>query len=93
VYLRSIEALGVLRDQGSIDLLKNALYQGQWWAPFRTARLRSTVATALQRIGTPAALTVLEEAATRGPRGVRAAARARIEATAPSTPDEPKTDD
>jgi HEAT repeat protein len=78
VYLRSIEAIGALRDEASVDLLKGALYQGEWWAPIRTARLRSTVAGALKRIGTPEAMNVLREAAERGPRGVRGAARAQL---------------
>jgi len=78
VYLRSVEALGALRDESSIELLKEALYRGEWWAPFRTAKLRTTVAAALRRIGTPQALSVLQQAAERGPRGVRAAARAQL---------------
>ena len=78
VYLRSVEALGALRDESSVEPLKEALYRGEWWAPFRTAKLRATVAAALKRIGTTAALEVLRRAAEEGPRGVRAAARARL---------------
>lgn len=78
VYLRSIEALGALRDEGSIALLKDTLYQGRWWSPLRTAKLRATAAAALKRVGTPAAIGALEEAAAQGPRGVRSAARAEL---------------
>ena len=78
VYLRSVEALGTSRDEISVDLLKDALYHGEWWAPFRTAKLRRTVATALKRIGSPRALSALQQAAEEGPRGVRAAARAQL---------------
>src|SRR3990170_3051836 len=78
VYLRSIEALGALRDEASVALLKDTLYQGRWWSPFRTAKLRATAAAALKRVGTPAAIGALEEAAAQGPRGVRGAARAEL---------------
>jgi hypothetical protein len=76
VYLRAIESLGALKADHTIELLKEALYSGEWWAPFRTAELRRTAASALRQIGTAEAMTVLDEAADRGPRGVRSAARA-----------------
>jgi hypothetical protein len=76
VYLRAIESLGALGADRAVDLLKAALYSGEWWAPFRTAELRRTVAAALRQIGTPDALQVLGDAGEHGPRGVRAAARA-----------------
>ena len=76
VYLRAVESLGALKADQTVDLLKAALYSGEWWAPMRTAEMRRTVATALRQIGTPTAQRVLEEAATSGPRGVRSAARA-----------------
>jgi hypothetical protein len=76
VYLRAIESLGALKAEQTVDLLKEALYSGEWWAPFRTGELRRTVAAALRQIGSPQATQVLEEAAERGPRGVRAAVRA-----------------
>ena len=76
MYLRAVESLGALKAEQTIDLLREALYSGEWWAPFRTAELRRVVATALRHIGTPEAQQVLEEAANSGPRGVRAAARA-----------------
>jgi hypothetical protein len=76
VYLRAVESLGALRADQAVDLLKEALYSGEWWAPFRTAELRRIAATALRQIGSPDALRVLEEAVSQGPRGVRAAVKA-----------------
>ena len=79
VYLRSIESLGAQRDPEGIEALKEVLFnRGEWWAPRRTAQLRSAAAAALARIGTPEALAVLDEAITTGRRGVRHAARAHI---------------
>lgn len=78
VYLHAIESLGALRDPDGIPPLKEALYKGEWWAPRRTKVLRSAAAAALARIGTPEANAVLQDAANRGPRGVRAVARAQI---------------
>jgi len=80
VYLRAIESLGVLRDPAGIDPLRDALYKGEWWAPRRTSALRNAAATALARIGTPEALSVLDDAAAQGSRGVRSAARAQLSA-------------
>ena len=76
VYLRAVESLGALKADQAVDLLKDTLYSGEWWAPFRTAEVRRTVAAALRQIDTPHALRVLDEAVQRGPRGVRAAVRA-----------------
>ncbi len=78
VYLRAIESLGALRDPGGIAPLRTALYKGEWWAPRRTAALRSAAASALARIGTPEALAALDQAVARGSRGVRSAARAQL---------------
>ena len=75
MYLRAIESLGALKADQAVDLLKDALYSGEWWAPIRTAELRRTAATALRDIGTANAQRVLQEAIARGSRGVRAAAR------------------
>ena len=75
VYLRAIESLGTLRSEHAIELLKDALYRGDWWAPSRTRTLRRTAAVALRHIGNREALQVLEEAVAGGSRGVRAAAR------------------
>ena len=76
VYLRAVESLGALKAEHTVDLLKDALYAGEWWAPRRTAELRRTVATALREIGTTEAQRVLQNAEHSGPRGVRAAVRA-----------------
>jgi HEAT repeat protein len=76
VYLRAVESLGALKADQAVDLLKEALYSGEWWAPLRTAELRKTVAKALRQIGTPEAQRVLQDGANSGPRGVRAAIRA-----------------
>jgi hypothetical protein len=79
VYLRAIDALGAVRDPEGIAALKDALYRGDWWAPRRTAILRSAVATALARIGTDEAFEVLEEAAGSRKRSVRKAVKPYLE--------------
>jgi hypothetical protein len=74
VHLEIIDALGGLGDQPeSIRALREARPRGDWWAPRRTAALRSAAAGALHRINSPAASGALDEAAARGGRGVRAA--------------------
>ena len=75
VYLRAIESLGALKADSAVELLQEALYAGEWWAPFRTAEMRRTVAIALRHIGSANAQRVLEEASANGPRGVRSAVR------------------
>ncbi len=75
VYLRAIESLGALKAAAAVELLREALYAGEWWAPFRTAETRRTVASALRKIGTAESQRVLEDASTSGPRGVRAAVK------------------
>jgi hypothetical protein len=78
VYVAAIEALGILGGPDAVDALKAALYQREWWAPVRTRRIRAAAAGALRKIGTPPAIDVLRAASTRGPRGVRAAARGEL---------------
>ena len=78
LYETSIESLGVFGGPEAIEALEHALYQGDWWAPFRTRALRGKVAAALRRIGTAEAREALQRAADRGPRGARAAARAQL---------------
>ena len=78
VYETAIEALGALGGPESVEALKTALYDGEWWAPFRTSAIRSMVAEALGETRTPEALTVLQDAAAMGGRGVRSAARHQI---------------
>ncbi|HEY7290816.1 MAG TPA: HEAT repeat domain-containing protein [Vicinamibacterales bacterium] len=83
LYLRAVESLGVLKDPDSIGPLKDTLFKGEWWAPRRTAALRAAAAGALARIGTPEAVAALDEAATSGPRGVRAAVKPHLPRTRP----------
>src|SRR5581483_2566057 len=78
VYVRAIESLGALRDPEGVAPLREALYKGEWWAPRRTGLLRGTAAAALARIGTPEAVSVLEQAVAEGTRGVRNAARPHL---------------
>jgi HEAT repeat protein len=79
VYLRAVESLGALRDPEAVEPLTAALYRGEWWAPRRTAQLRAAAASALARIGTPAAVEALRRAATSQSRGIRAVARPALE--------------
>jgi hypothetical protein len=78
VYIRAIESLGVLKDSEGVAPINEALYKGEWWAPWRTSALRAAAAAALARIGTPEAMAALEEAAASRLRGVRAAARPHL---------------
>ena len=78
LYTSSVVALGTFGGPDAVEALKFALHQGDFWSPLATRRLRSAAAQALRRIGTPAALDVLREASSRGPRGVRAAARTEL---------------
>lgn len=83
VYASAIEALGkVGGDAESVAALKRVLNRGEWWAPFRTARLRAAAAAALRDCGTPAALQALAEAAADGSPAVRRAAKAALAAPA-----------
>lgn len=77
-YHLAVEALGRLGGHEAVDCLKEALDRGEWWSPFATAALRTAVAAALAKLGTPEAWQVLDEAAASGRRGVRAAARAQL---------------
>lgn len=81
IYLRAIESLGALHDPTAVAPLQEVLHRGEWWAPRRTATLRSAAAGALARIGTPEAMTVLHDAAAQGSRGVRAAVRRHLAAS------------
>jgi hypothetical protein len=71
-----VDALSQLGSHAeSTQALQTALHRGEWWAPFRTSRLRRGAGAALQRIGSPEALAVLNDAAVAGSRGVRRIAR------------------
>lgn len=77
VHIDIMEALSGLGDhRDATRTLGEALLRGDWWAPRRTAALRATAAAALRRINSPAAQAMLDEAATRGGRGVRTAVAA-----------------
>ncbi len=79
VHLQIVEALGNLNAQtDSMRTLRAVLWRGEWWAPFRTAARRGAAAGALRRLGSPEALAVLREAAARGSRGVRNAAKRHV---------------
>jgi HEAT repeat protein len=79
VHAQIVEALGNLTAHPeSTRTLREILYRGEWWAPLRTAALRQAAASALRQIGRPETLAILEDAVTRGSRGVRAAARRHL---------------
>src|SRR5688572_28909854 len=76
---QTMESLGrVATDERSVSTLKEILYRGEWWAPGRTARYRTTAARALRSMGRSSADFALEEAATSGPGGVRKIAKAAL---------------
>jgi len=79
VHLDMIDALGNLRGHPeSIRTLKQILYGGSMWTPFKTAALRRAAASALKHIGSDEAAAVLDDAIATGPRGVRKAAKAQV---------------
>lgn len=63
----------------AVTALTTALHRGTWWAPLASRRFRRAAAQALARIGTPAALEALRDAAGRGRGGARSAARAALD--------------
>lgn len=84
-YLSSIDALGrVANDERSVATLKDILYRGDWYAPGRTNRIRTTAARALHAISLPSAARVLTEAVDNGPGGVKRAAKAALAEPAPT---------
>lgn len=86
-YVATMEALGRSgADPRGIGALKNALYRGDWWAPIRTARLRTAAARALHSTASAAGDAVLQEASTAGSRGVRKAASEAMSAMRRSRP-------
>src|SRR5687767_14277031 len=101
LLLQTMESLGrVAIDERSVSTLKDILYRGEWWAPARTARFRTTAARALRSMGRSSADFALEEAATAGPGGVRKIAKAaqaepapvrRVKASAVGTEATPST--
>ncbi len=86
-YLSTIESLGrVANDERSVATLKDILHRGEWYAPGRTARIRSAAARALRGISLPSAERALTEAATGGSGGVKRAAKAALAEPAPMRP-------
>jgi hypothetical protein len=84
LYTQVVEALGrVATDERSVSTLREILYRGEWWAPGRTSRIRTTAARALRSMGHPSADRVLEEASVAGPGGVRKIAKAALAEPAP----------
>ena len=79
LYATGIEVLGSVATTESVDALKATLAKGQWWAPFANRKRWSAAVESLRRIGSPAAVTALRDAAARGPSSIRAAARAALE--------------
>jgi hypothetical protein len=78
VYIGAIEALGSFGGPDAVEALKEALHRGDWLAPMRTRRARAAAAQALRRIGNTAAVAALRESSSRGPLGVRFAAKAEL---------------
>lgn len=78
VYVSALEVLGSMGGADAIAGLARALDEGEWWAPFRTAAIRSAAAAALRQAGTPEAMAALQTAASDGSRGVRNAARQQL---------------
>jgi HEAT repeats/PBS lyase HEAT-like repeat len=78
LYVGAIEALGSFGGPDAVEALKEALHRGEWFAPVRTRRRRAAAAQALRRIGNTAAVAALRESSTRGPLGVRSAAKAAL---------------
>jgi len=73
-HAQIIDTLGSLPPRPeSIQVLREVLYAGRWWAPIRTAAIRTAAAAALHRLATPDALAILRQAASGGSRGVRKA--------------------
>ncbi len=85
VYLTCVDLLGALRVSSDVALeaLQGAATRGEWWAPFRTRRLRAAATRALRATGSPAALGVLQALAASGPRGTQTAARAALAGAVP----------
>src|SRR4029079_12502901 len=92
VCLGAIDALGSFGGPDAVEALKEALHRGDWLPPerappppaaprrarVRPLRTRAAAAQALRRIGNTAAVAALRESSSRGPRGVRSAAKAEL---------------
>ena len=89
VYLTCLEQLGALRTSSDVALeaLEGAATRGEWYAPFRTRRLRAAAIRSLRTIGSAEARGVLQELAASGPRFTQTAARAALAGAARLEPD------
>ena len=84
LYTQTIESLGrVATDERAVAALKAILHRGEWWAPGRTARIRTAAARALRAMGSSSADMVLEEASVTGSGGLRKIAKAALAEPAP----------
>ncbi len=87
VYVSTIESLGrVAGDERSVSTLREILQRGEWYAPGRTARIRTAAARALRAISLPSAERALTEAAANGAGGVKRAAKAALAEPPPTRP-------
>jgi HEAT repeat protein len=77
-YQAAVDGLGTVGGPEAVTALAEAMARGEWWAPFRTAAIRRSLATALRRIGRPEAIDALRHAAEHGARSARAAAREQL---------------
>jgi len=95
VYVTCIDLLGALRTSSDVALqaLEEAARRGEWYAPFRTRRLRATAVRALGAIGSVEARGVLQQLAASGPRFTQTAARAALADAGSPASDDPPPDD
>lgn len=85
VEVAIIQTLGAVGGEGAVEPLREALYDGVWWAPVRNRTVRQAAAHALRRTRLPTATQILRNAASQGSWGVRAAARAAVAQTESQT--------
>jgi HEAT repeat protein len=83
LYESALDALGTLGGRDALEGLKRALHDGEWWAPARTAAIRTAAAAAIRQMDTPEAHAALVDASENGRRGVRHAARHQLARGAP----------
>ncbi|HUU35612.1 MAG TPA: hypothetical protein VMW48_16215, partial [Vicinamibacterales bacterium] len=95
VYVTCIDLLGALRTSSDVALqaLEEAARRGEWYAPFRTRRLRATAVRALGAIGSVEARGVLQQLAASSPRFTQTAARAALADAGSPASDDPPPDD
>jgi hypothetical protein len=77
-WLAAVDGLATTATEEAVQALRDALYDGEWWAPLRTSSLRRAVAAGLRRAATPEAESVLRQAAESGPRSAKSAAKEQL---------------